>query len=271
MSYSFYINAELPFRSSHRDTSTARQKRILRYGPSLYLTPEAEFKSSDGTGKLRAWSDAIGSASFSPVSAPVAIVEEGDGLSSLSFTGTNGQALREAADLELDRLPPSGTPATVALLVRQGAGAGQFGGGLFGSPTPYGSDMLAAFVDRTYANLSLQTRFGVGGQDMFANALTNTASWHLGIFTWKGSAPGGEIIQNGLRVGVFDNIYHLPVHPNARKIQIGNYGPVGTDALIGRIAALAVFPVYVGGGENVEFLTDLEAEWGAWRTSLNNA
>jgi hypothetical protein len=157
------------------------------------------------------------------------------------------------------------------MLIKQASGAGNFGGGVVGSPTPsYGSDMLAAYVDRTFGNVNLQTQFGVGGQSMFSSVAANNDAWHRIFLTWLGSGPGAQIIQDGAAQGLLTGTYALSSHPSARKVQIGNYGPIGTDPFEGRIAAIAVFPTWIGNGANAELFADLDAEFAQYQASLNS-
>jgi hypothetical protein len=268
MTLEIAVNAKLPVASSLQSRATLRQRRIASYRPSLYMTPEAVFMQTDASNNLMAWHPSLGGGRFSPTSAAVQVADEGDGLKSLIFTDTHGQALRD--ELGLDRLPASGQPCTIAMLIKQAAGAGNFGGGVLGSPTPYGSDMLAAYVDRTYGNINLQTQFGVGGQSMYSSVAANDGGWHRMFLTYLGTGAGGQIIEDGVAQGLLTATYALSSHAAARKLQIGNYGPIGTDPFEGRIAAIAVFPTWIGNGANAELLADLDAEWAAYQTSLNS-
>jgi hypothetical protein len=269
MTLEIAVNAKIPVASNLQSRATLRQRRIASYRPSLYMTPESVFVQADASNNLTAWHPSLGGGRFSPTSAPVQVADEGAGLKSLIFTDTHGQALRD--ELGLDRLPESGQPCTIAMLIKQASGAGNFGGGVLGSPTPsYGSDMLAAYVDRTFGNANLQTQFGVGGQSMFSSVAANDGGWHRIFLTYLGTGPGGQIIQDGTAQGLSTDTYALSSHPSAREVQIGNYGPIGTDPFEGRIGAIAIFPVWIGNGANAELFTDLDAEFADYQTPLNS-
>jgi hypothetical protein len=266
MTLEIAVNAS--FESNLKSRATLRQRRIAALRPSLFMIPDARSIVTDPSGNLVSWSPVLGGGRFSPTSAAVQVADEGAGLKSLIFTDTHGQALRD--ELALNRLPERGRPCTIVMLIKQASGAGNFGGGVLGSPTPYGSDMLTSYVDRTFGNINLQTQFGVGGQSMFSSVAANDGGWHRIALTYKGDGPGGQIIQDGAAQGLLTGTYALSSHPDARKVQIGNYGPIGTDPFEGRIGGIAIFPVWFGNGSNAADWADIDAEFADYQASLSS-
>lgn len=272
MGLALSINSEPGVVSDLVDTTTARQRRILRTGPSLYMTPDARYFETDGAGKLSRWHDAIGQGHYAPKSAPLSVIDEGDGLRSLNFTATAGQVLRDS--LNLDRLPAFASPFTIVSLVRVEAATANFGG-IMGNLAPYDltatGRMVAYYIDAGTDAHNLQMRFGDTDTGLFSTAPVADGTYHLAILTAKGSGPGAQVIQDGAAQPVVSNtLTGSGEHPNARKVIIGAYGENEADPFMGRIAALALLPAYVGDGENAALLSDLIAEFGAYRASLNS-
>ncbi|MGE6693361.1 hypothetical protein ACQKE8_13060 [Sphingobium limneticum] len=266
MSIALSINGEPGVVSDLVDTTTDRQRRILRHGPTVYLIPERIFFEEDANGNLLRWHDAMGTGYFAPASAPLTVMDEGYDLRSLDFTKTNGQALRDV--LNIDRIPAAGSPGTIVALVRAASDAPNFGG-ILGNRTAYGNKMVAFYVDASLGTPNLQMQFGNLDKALFSNAAINDNGFHLVIMSWKGSAAGTQVIQDGVAQAFQTNTLSVGTDPGARKLLIGDYGPIGTDPFRGQIAALAIIPAYVGQGENSDLLTDLLGEFGAYRITLN--
>lgn len=260
------VDSEPGMVSDRIDPTTDRQERILGFGPTCYLTPQYRYFDADTNDNLLRWGDATGQGYFAPAWANVAVVDEGSGLRSINFTKVAGQALRDV--LNLDRLPAPGSPWTIAMLARAPAGQSAWGG-ILGNRTLYGADMLAYYVDSASGKPNLQMQFGNLDFAIFGNIAMTDDIWHLIIMTGLGDEPGGQVIQDSAAQLLQNNRLQISDDPAARKLLVGDYGPIGTDPFKGQIGGLAIFPVYVGGGDNEDLLADLTAEFNAFRLTLN--
>lgn len=88
--------------------------------------------------------------------------------------------------------------------------------------------------------------------------------------TWLGSGPGARVIQDGTGQIVASNTLDFADVANVRKILIGDCSQPGVFPLKGRLAGLAIFPKYLVDPTNASLLADINAEFGAYRTSLNS-
>lgn len=270
MSFAISITGEPGVQSNLVDTTTERQRRILNAAPSLYMTPETAFMDISG-GKLRSWHDACGQGRFDPDSVQPNVIDEGAGLSSIEFTGVAGQALIDLANI--DRLPLSGTPGAIVYLIRHAPGPGNFGGAILGNKAAsgLGSGVTSIlYTDGTAGTPSLQTKYGTPNKDLYSTVSAVDSTFHTVIMTWLGSGPGARVIQDGAGQIVASNTLDFADVPNVRKILIGDCSQPGVFPLKGRLAGLAIFPKYLVDPANATLLADINAEFGAYRASLNS-
>ncbi|WP_313231912.1 hypothetical protein [Sphingobium yanoikuyae] len=87
--------------------------------------------------------------------------------------------------------------------------------------------------------------------------------------TGRGTGEGAQIIQDGIAQPLAVNVLSRFEDADLR-VKIGDYSAGGVYPLRAKLGGLAIFPVYVGGGENADLLADINAEFGAYQISLNS-
>ncbi|WP_313335789.1 hypothetical protein [Sphingobium yanoikuyae] len=266
MTTAFDVNGQPWTQTNLKDETTDRQERLLEFSPSLLLTPHRRYVEKDADNNLLRWHDATGRGFYAPRGGAVEVRDGADDMCGLAFYARAGQALRDS--LNLDRLPAPGQPGTIALLLRERGGAGTLGGGILGNRAPFGTDLLALYVDESSGNLNLQMRFGDLDRALFSTVSVTDTQSHIALMTWKGAEAGARVIQDAVPQLLVNNTLMLGDDPDARKLVIGGYGAPATNPLRGLVGAIGVWPVYTGDDAGADLRDDIYAEFTSYLPAL---